>query len=283
MSLSLKRIISDINSLKKTPLDKEGIYWNVDENNIYNIYAIIIGPKDTPYEGGFFFFKFIFPESYPLEPPKAEFHTLYSKIRFNPNLYTNGYVCLSILNTWHGPSWTPCNTLSSILISLLGLVFVEHPLVNEPGHEYDSYLMLDSYDAIIEYETYRIACLCMLDNVPAGFEIFKEKIEDYFVKNYDSYLERAKNLKCKRNNKKYVSCYGLSAICNYDKIIDMLEIKYKKLNNISDTLPKMYKIGYRELQDLCVKYSIDLQKIDINGKKKYKKKMELYNEIKNVI
>jgi hypothetical protein len=28
-------------------------------------------------------------------------------VRFNPNLYINGKVCLSLLGTWSGPSWNP--------------------------------------------------------------------------------------------------------------------------------------------------------------------------------
>ena len=29
------------------------------------------------------------------------------KVRFNPNLYECGKVCLSLLGTWSGPSWNP--------------------------------------------------------------------------------------------------------------------------------------------------------------------------------
>ncbi len=35
------------------------------------------------------------------------------KVRFNPNLYDDGKVCLSLLGTWHGPSWDPA--MSTIL------------------------------------------------------------------------------------------------------------------------------------------------------------------------
>lgn len=43
-------------------------------------------------------------------------------MRFNPNLYANGKVCLSILGTWDGPSWTPGMTLSSVLLSIQTLL-----------------------------------------------------------------------------------------------------------------------------------------------------------------
>ena len=29
------------------------------------------------------------------------------RVRFNPNLYACGKVCLSLLGTWSGPSWVP--------------------------------------------------------------------------------------------------------------------------------------------------------------------------------
>lgn len=42
-------------------------------------------------------------ENYPNEPPKVNLMTTGGgKIRFNPNLYSNGYVCLSLLGTWSG-------------------------------------------------------------------------------------------------------------------------------------------------------------------------------------
>ena len=62
----------------------------------------------------FIFLTLIFQDDYPVEPPKVKFCTLDPNIRFNPNLYTCGKVCLSIINTWNGPYWTSCLTLSSV-------------------------------------------------------------------------------------------------------------------------------------------------------------------------
>jgi len=58
----------------------------------------------------------------------------------NPNLYEDGKVCLSLLNTWHGEtkveSWNPnSSTFLQILVSLLGLVLVREPYYNEAGYE----------------------------------------------------------------------------------------------------------------------------------------------------
>ena len=70
---AVKRLISDIKDLKKNKnnLSKEGIFYEHDETNIMKGYALIIGPKDTPYEYGNFLFIFDFPEDYPHSPPSS--------------------------------------------------------------------------------------------------------------------------------------------------------------------------------------------------------------------
>lgn len=55
-------------------------------------------------------------------------------MRFNPNLYANGKVCLSILGTWSGPGWTSVQTMLSTLISIQSLMNPT-PYHNEPGYE----------------------------------------------------------------------------------------------------------------------------------------------------
>jgi len=66
---------------------------------LYNqLHALIIGPFDTPYEGGFFYFYIRCPPDYPIRPPRVRLmSTGGGRVRFNPNLYKNGKVCLSIL------------------------------------------------------------------------------------------------------------------------------------------------------------------------------------------
>ena len=66
----------------------------------------MIGPENTPYQYGFYLFDIKVPSEYPFKPPIVKFYTQNNKTRFNPNLYINGKVCLSILNTWSGPQWT---------------------------------------------------------------------------------------------------------------------------------------------------------------------------------
>jgi baculoviral IAP repeat-containing protein 6 len=94
------------------------------------------GPEDTPYANGCFFFDFSL-DDYPNKPPKANFLTTGgSTVRFNPNLYNCGKVCLSLLGTWHGPGWVPNqSTFLQVLVSIQGLILVADPYFNEPGFE----------------------------------------------------------------------------------------------------------------------------------------------------
>ncbi|MEJ1287758.1 ubiquitin-conjugating enzyme E2Z [Cricetulus griseus] len=99
------------------------------------IHALITGPFDTPYEGGFFLFVFRCPPDYPIHPPRVKLMTTGNNtVRFNPNFYRNGKVCLSILGTWTGPAWSPAQSISSVLISIQSLM-TENPYHNEPGFE----------------------------------------------------------------------------------------------------------------------------------------------------
>ena len=62
-------------------------------------------------------------------------------VRFNPNLYKNGKVCLSILGTWEGPAWLPSQSIASVLMSIQSLMN-SNPYFNEPGHETVSFKLI---------------------------------------------------------------------------------------------------------------------------------------------
>ena len=99
--------------------------------------VLIIGPEGTPYANGCFFFDVYIPGEYPQVPPKVQFLTTGNgKVRFNPNLYNCGKVCLSLLGTWSGPGWTAGqSTVLQVLLSIQSLIFVPDPYFNEPGYE----------------------------------------------------------------------------------------------------------------------------------------------------
>ena len=53
-----QRLISDIKDIIKNPLISDGIYYAHDETKILAGYAMIVGPSDTLYADGIFFFEF---------------------------------------------------------------------------------------------------------------------------------------------------------------------------------------------------------------------------------
>lgn len=78
-----------------------------------------------------------------------------NNVRFNPNLYKCGKVCISLLNTWAGDQWTSCQSITSILLSLCTLL-CKDPLLNEPGINKGN-RDFHIYNQIIEYSNIDIA------------------------------------------------------------------------------------------------------------------------------
>jgi ubiquitin-conjugating enzyme E2 Z len=66
--------------------------------DVQHVKALIIGPHETPYEFGFFEFAVSFSKDYPSKAPVVQALTTNGgRCRFNPNIYADGKVCLSIL------------------------------------------------------------------------------------------------------------------------------------------------------------------------------------------
>ncbi|NXO07725.1 UBE2Z enzyme, partial [Oriolus oriolus] len=152
----------DIMSIYKEP--PPGMFVVPDPHDMTKIHALITGPFDTPYEGGFFLFLFRCPPDYPIHPPRVKLMTTGNNtVRFNPNFYRNGKVCLSILGTWTGPAWSPAQSISSVLISIQSLM-TENPYHNEPGFEQERHPGdSKNYNECIRHETIRVAVCDMLE------------------------------------------------------------------------------------------------------------------------
>ncbi|KAJ3789983.1 hypothetical protein GGU10DRAFT_304042 [Lentinula aff. detonsa] len=116
-----------------------GIWVRVDEVRNDVIKIMIAGPEGTPYSGGLFEFDCFMPLAYSAVPPQMHLRTTGGgKVRFNPNLYANGKVCLSLLGTWPGSpeeQWSPYkSTLLQVLVSIQSMILIDLPYFNEPGY-----------------------------------------------------------------------------------------------------------------------------------------------------
>ncbi|KAG5175225.1 ubiquitin-conjugating enzyme E2 Z [Tribonema minus] len=162
----MKRLMTDLRAVMRLPLP--GIFVALDEQNATLVHGLVVGPDDTPYEGGFFYFILQAPDNYPHAPLKVRLMTTGAgTVRFGPNLYKNGKVCLSILGTWQGPGWLPSMTLSSVLLSIQSLL-CDRPYHLEPGFEKPPSDMRDvtNYSDCIRHETLRVAVVDMAQDGP---------------------------------------------------------------------------------------------------------------------
>ena len=82
----------EMQSLKMEPI--EGISVILDDQDITQDEAVIVGPADTPYFGGKFRVKLAIGKDFPQGPPKGFFIT---KI-FHPNVSSKGEIVSLIIN-----------------------------------------------------------------------------------------------------------------------------------------------------------------------------------------
>lgn len=226
---TIKRLLADVKYIFKNPLTDNGIYYVHDEEDILKGYAMIVGPEDTQYFGGYYFFEFSYPTDYPFSPPKVKYMTNDGITRFNPNLYKCGKVCVSILNTWSGDKWSACQTINSVLLTLCSLLN-NTPLLNEPGVTklHKDYA---PYNRIIEYVNIDFAICELLDRsknkIPGQFVSFYPFMKEQFLKNYDK-LAAIVESKSGLEEQYYVQIYQMSTRANYNllkaKLISTKEI-----------------------------------------------------------
>lgn len=225
---TVHRLVRDIREIIKNPLDDNGIYYKHDETDMLKGYALIIGPSDTPYFGGNYFFEFNFPTDYPYSPPTLQYLTNDGIIRFNPNLYKTGKVCISILNTWRGEPWSSCQTIRSVLLTLCTLLN-RQPLLNEPGVQKTHVDFLKYNDAItFSNISFSICNMILKKSIPTHFEVFYDVMVENFLKNYDSIIDFVtEKQKEDSTTTIVVGFYNFSVSANYKTVLAKL-IKCKQ-------------------------------------------------------
>lgn len=138
----VKRLAQETVTLSTSlPLSfSSSVFVRCDTDRLDIMKVLITGPADTPYANGCFEFDVYFPHDYPNSPMMINLETTgRHSVRFNPNLYNDGKVCLSVLNTWHGRPEEKWNAQTSsflqVLVSIQSLILVSEPYFNEPGFE----------------------------------------------------------------------------------------------------------------------------------------------------
>jgi len=115
--MALKRIKKELEDLKRDPPAQCSAGPVGDD--LFHWQATIMGPPDSPYQGGVFFLTIHFPTDYPFKPPKVAFTTRI----YHPNINSNGSICLDILRS----QWSPALTISKVLLSICSLLCDPNP------------------------------------------------------------------------------------------------------------------------------------------------------------
>lgn len=189
LTKAIRRLNADMKEYKAAPIEGTAIYQC--EDPMTRLYVAIAGPKDSGYEDGIYFFQFDFPDTYPNDPPKGKFlNWQNSKNRMHPNMYVDGKLCLSLLGTWSGPSWTSAMSISTIILTIQSIMD-ENPLRNEPGYDKNAASSEhQKYHRIVQWYNYRdfvgktLQTIYNLE-VCKGYDYvqyFKDFIVDYYLK-----------------------------------------------------------------------------------------------------
>lgn len=176
------------------------VFVRCDTDRLDLMKVLITGPADTPYANGCFELDVFFPADYPLSPMLINLETTgRHSVRFNPNLYNDGKVCLSVLNTWHGRPEEKWNAQTSsflqVLVSIQSLILVPEPYFNEPGYERSrgtpsGTQSSKEYNANVCQATVRWA---MLEQIVNPCPCFKDVIHAHFYLKRDEVIQQVEN------------------------------------------------------------------------------------------
>ncbi|KAH6932344.1 hypothetical protein HPB50_004867 [Hyalomma asiaticum] len=164
-----------------------GVHIAPLEHNVAKMHALVLGPADTPYEGGFFHFFVEFPVQYPVMPPSVQImNTDGGRVTFHPYLHASGVVCLSLLRASGKASWTPAHSLMSVLLSIQAMLSDRSclsELLSLPGD-------YDGYRHIVQHETIRVAVCDAIEACLDGSSLCPPLLREVMLKTFVAYYDR---------------------------------------------------------------------------------------------
>ena len=125
-----------LNDLKRFNNKDEisNLYAMPKSDNLLMWEAVIFGPDETIWEGGCFKLLLEFTEEYPTKPPNVKFVTTI----FHPNVYSDGRICLDILNN----QWSSLFDVHAVLESIQSLL--DDPNPNSPANAEAARLFIEN-------------------------------------------------------------------------------------------------------------------------------------------
>lgn len=119
MSTATKKLQDEHRFLKRTGIlaTHGGTAAPITKKNYLHWFGNIEGPKNSPYEGGTFYFEMKFKNSYP-EPGCIEDIQMRTPI-IHPNIFpSNGHICVDYISSWNNKY-----TIAGIVNSIFELLY----------------------------------------------------------------------------------------------------------------------------------------------------------------
>ncbi|ETO36805.1 hypothetical protein RFI_00256 [Reticulomyxa filosa] len=114
----VNRLRKELKKLENDKSSMEAFEAKPLANDIQTWHYIIKGPKDTPFEGGYYHGVLVFPKDYPYKPPSIQMLTP------NGRFQTRTKLCLSN-SDFHPESWSPFWSVSNILMGFISFMCEE--------------------------------------------------------------------------------------------------------------------------------------------------------------
>lgn len=157
---AMKRIREEFDDLRDNPIANIGVSIGlVDEDSVFDWKYTLMGPRDTPYNGGLFNLTIHFTEDYPEKPPEVCFRTPIYHVNINPmksndpDAQSLGHVCINTLN-W----WSPQYRMREVINNIYALFYqgnAESGYGIERSQEYTNNRAL--FDEKVKYFTQKYA------------------------------------------------------------------------------------------------------------------------------
>ncbi|KZT52467.1 ubiquitin-conjugating enzyme [Calocera cornea HHB12733] len=105
---AVRRITKELATLSAEPIPDLKIEPN--EQNILEWTCVLKASADSPYKGGKYQFKVLFPQNFPFKAPDVEFKT---KI-YHPGIDEEGHICIALLKD----DWKPAISIAKVLTTV---------------------------------------------------------------------------------------------------------------------------------------------------------------------
>ena len=139
MSIRQKRVAQEYARLKK--LYKQGVIkqlkaFDSNKKSIDHLKILIVGPKGSAYQGGYFKLEMKFPKEYPNQPPFVRLHTPIWHPNFwpKPSEYPGQRnICLALVDpNYVGKKggWSPSKTITTVVNAIIAMFNTKGKYIN---------------------------------------------------------------------------------------------------------------------------------------------------------